>query len=85
MLQNPVNCSDNVLTEGHNFNFGAILEHCKPKQVFIRDAKAVRLIQYRAETENRSLANAAAQTIIEALGERFNGNNTITKNTKRQE
>lgn len=32
------------------------------------DPRAVKLIQDRAERENRSLSNAMAQTVIESLG-----------------
>ena len=39
------------------------------KPIFLSDDKAVKLVRQRAKTENRSLANAAAQTIIEALEE----------------
>ena len=37
------------------------------KPLFIRDAKAIKLIHQKAKAERRSFANAAAHTIIEAL------------------
>lgn len=47
----------------------------------LTDAKAIKLAKKRAVKENRSAANAAAQTIIEALGETDN----ITACNKKQE
>ena len=38
------------------------------RPIFLTNARAIKLIQQRAKAENRSLANAAAHTIIEALG-----------------
>lgn len=38
------------------------------KPVMLRDRKALGLIKKRAQEESRSAANAAAVTIIEALG-----------------
>ena len=40
------------------------------KPIRITDVKAIRLAKKRAIKENRSAANAAAVTIIEALSER---------------
>jgi len=37
------------------------------KPILVRDARAIKLIQERAITDNRSLSNAAAQVVLEAL------------------
>jgi len=48
--------------------------------IFLRDPQAVRLAKIRANTENRSAANAAATTIVESLGGKYGPQ--LRKNTK---
>ncbi len=51
------------------------------KPIRLTNVKAIRLAKERAVKENRSAANAAAQTIIEALGKTDN----IPERGKKQE
>ena len=37
----------------------------------LRDARAIRLVKLRANAENRTAANSAATTIIEALSDKY--------------
>jgi len=55
------------------------------KDVRIRNKKAIRLIKERAIKENRSAANAAAQTIIESLGKPDNLSTNSTKNGENEQ
>jgi hypothetical protein len=48
--------------------------------IFIRDPQAARLAKLRANKENRTAANAAATTIIEALSDKYGPQ--IHKDTK---
>lgn len=50
------------------------------KPIRLTDVRAVKLAKERAVRENRSAANAAAHTIIEALGNK----NNITQGDKGQ-
>ena len=56
------------------------MEKLEIKSINIRNPEAIKLIRQRAKAEVRSLANAGAKTIIEALG-----NNKILKDESNTE
>jgi len=51
----------------HNYR-GNFMSEKIPNRVVITKPEAIKLLADRAEAEGRSLANAGARTVIEALG-----------------